>query len=176
MPNPTPSASASIRIPEYRQPIVMPRIRLRPLEPADAERLAALVSTGLFGLDDTMATFDPPTWVAQKLNEELLPLCHVMEAGDTVVGYVQVAVLKGPEHHYLSLGGWVARRHWGKGYSDDAIAGVQQVLRQLQLPALYARMHRANRPAHRAVARAGFVPWPTPPAPPEPDFIWYRWH
>jgi RimJ/RimL family protein N-acetyltransferase len=45
-----------------------------------------------------------------------------LEAGDALVGYVQVAVVKGSEQHYLALGGWVARRHRGKGYSDEAAA------------------------------------------------------
>jgi RimJ/RimL family protein N-acetyltransferase len=170
---PTPPAKPAVT--EYRRPVVMPTLTLRPLERADAARLAEIVTPGLFGLDDVMTEFDPVAWVERKLTAEMLPICHVLVRDDRVIGYIQVAAIKGHTHHYLSLGGWMGRRFWGRGNSDQAIAGVQQVLTAERMPALYARMHRGNRPAHRATERAGFVPCPNPPDRPEPDFIWYRW-
>jgi len=162
-------------ISEYRASIAMPHVTLRRLERADAERLAAIVTPGLFALDDIMADFDPVPWVERKLAEEMLPISHVVLRDGAVIGYVQVAAVKGLQYHYLAIGAWLARRHWGQGNSDEGMAAVQQVATAQRWPALYSRMHRLNHPAHRMVQRAGFQPWATPPDRPEPDFIWYRW-
>lgn len=159
----------------HELPIETPRLELRPLQRADAEALAALVTPLLFRLDRDMTGFDAVPWIESKLTSEALLLCRVIVAEQTVVGYIQVAVKTGPRHNFLSLGGWLGRAHWGKAYADESLEAVQRHLSRPGWPALYSRADRRNAPSIRALQRAGFKRCADPSIEREPDYVWFRY-
>lgn len=160
------------------------RLSLRPLERADAGTLQ------LIGTDDVFETvpeievpFDAVAWLEHKIDNECPTIGHVIvtRADSIVIGYIQITAVVTKEGAYLSVGYWLGRMYWGRGYATEALTAALNTLqatigKRQQLIPVHAQIVAENAASRRVLEKCGFVPSDPPNgASNTEDVAWYHW-
>jgi RimJ/RimL family protein N-acetyltransferase len=133
---------ASSSFPIHLRPIVpsdLPTLFQFELDP-ESNRLAAT-------LPRSLATFNA-RWAEVFTDPTVVPRAVV--EGSTMVGVICAFEQEGND----SIGYWIDRSHWGKGYATRAIA---LLLEEVATRPLFARVAAHNAASRRALERNGFV-------------------
>jgi RimJ/RimL family protein N-acetyltransferase len=141
------------------------RLLLRPLAPADAEAVFAIMSD-----DEAMAFWDWPAFkdygtVAGIVAGQADDMAEgrsaywavILVPGGETIG---VCDLSGIDHRQrrAELGFLFNRAWWGNGYAFEAMtAVVDYAFETLELERLWARMHAGNEGSRRLLERLGFA-------------------
>ena len=140
------------------------RLRLRPLELADAPRIQALFPDPevMRYLADTIPWPYPPEG-AETFVRRTLPLVAegreyawaILLKGYEEQGLVGLITLT-PESDEDHRGFWLAREHWGRGLMSEAVAAVTDfAFDALAMESLLLNNAAPNRASHRLKERAG---------------------
>ena len=160
------------------------RLILRRLEKADAETLQLIGTDDVFEMVPEIETpFDPAVWVKHKLENECPTIGHVIitKAGNIVVGYLQVSTVVTQEGAHLSVGYWLGRTYWGKGYATEALTAALSSLQSTvgkgsQLIPVHAQVIPQNTASRHVLDKCGFVrSGPPNGAANTADMAWYHW-
>jgi RimJ/RimL family protein N-acetyltransferase len=147
------------------EPILTPRLRMRPFEPDDADAVFAIFSDPGVGdwVGGPHATVDDSRSLIernrehQRLHGYALWAVEERESG-ALVGEVglQLLELRGPE---TEIGWSIARRAWRRGYATEAAAAWLDVaFGPLALDAVVATTLPANEASRAVAARLGMRP------------------
>ena len=141
-------------------PIVTDRLRLRPLEPEDAQAIANLV--GNWNVARWLARVPFPYTIADA--EAFI--VHARTGGaaadgaiaaitrdDQLIGLVSIE----PRHHGMELGYWLGEPFWGNGYMSEAAAAlVSAFFHRSDADALQAGYFEGNHASARILTGLGF--------------------
>jgi len=142
-----------------------PRLRLRPLAPADAPALQRAAAAG--AIADTMISVPhpyPPGEAARFIahcqveREAGRGLAFAIEgrAEGELIGFIEVRAIE-PEHAQAELSFWLIEACWGLGYMSEAVrAAVGYAFTTLGLNRLYAHHMTRNPASGRVLERNGF--------------------
>jgi RimJ/RimL family protein N-acetyltransferase len=138
------------------------RLRLRPLQPADAGLI------GLYAIDPRVARMTaavphpyPPglaeAFVSRALTPGAAETVWALDMGEDgengLIGLIGLK-RKGSE---AEIGYWVAPAFWNAGYAGEAVEGIAGHAAACGIRALTAQVFRDNLASARVLARAGFV-------------------
>jgi RimJ/RimL family protein N-acetyltransferase len=142
-----------------------PRLRLRPLIPADAPALQRAAAAR--AIADTMISVPhpyPPGEAARFIahcqveREAGRGLAFAIEgrAEGELIGFIEVRAIE-PEHAQAELSFWLIQTCWGLGYMSEAVgATVGYAFTTLGLNRLYAHHMTRNPASGRVLERNGF--------------------
>jgi RimJ/RimL family protein N-acetyltransferase len=145
--------------------IETPRLRLRPLVPADAPALQRAAAAR--AIADTMISVPHPypsgeatRFIAhcQVEREAGRGLAFAIEgrAEGELIGFIEVRAIEA-EHRQAELSFWLVEACWGLGYMSEAVAAtVGYAFQTLQLNRLYAHHMTRNPASGRVLERNGF--------------------
>ena len=141
------------------------RLYLRPLRREDTQALAQLGTDDVFELVPEIETpFDAAGWVERKLENEEPVICHVVLLRETgkPIGFVQAQIIAGQTNYEFSIGYWLGRNYWSRGYATEAMNAVLENLTETEtktskLRPLFAHVHEQNAPSIRVLEKCGFV-------------------
>ena len=142
------------------------RLYLRPLRREDTQALAQLGTDDVFELVPEIETpFDAVGWVERKLENEEPVICHVVLLRETgkLIGFVQAKIIAGQTNYEYSVGYWLSREYWGRGYSTEALSAVLENLTEVETKSqklwpMFAHVHEQNVASIRVLEKCGFVP------------------
>jgi 8-oxo-dGTP diphosphatase len=147
-------------------PLLTERLRLRPLEPADAADLFRLINDFEVAKQLARVPFPYPRdladeWIATTRAQLGTGAgVHLAIAGrddPVLLGGIGIAI--DAETREGELGYWIARRFWGHGVASEAAARlVSWALANLPVTRIVARAALDNPASHRVLEKAGFVP------------------
>jgi RimJ/RimL family protein N-acetyltransferase len=148
-----------------RQPeLTTPRLRLRPLRPADAALLELYCSdAGLARMTSSIPHPYPPglaeAYIARVTGPRSAETAWALDTGeDEGNGLVGVVLLKaGDDPDSAEIGYWVASAFRNAGYAGEAIEAVKAHAAGRGLRALTAQVFQDNDASARVLARAGFA-------------------
>lgn len=89
-------------------------------------------------------------WAEIFADASVIPRAIVIDEGAAVIGLICAFKQEGND----SIGYWIAREHWGKGYATRAIA---LFLEEVPTRPLFARVAAHNAASLRALERNGFA-------------------
>lgn len=160
------------------------RLILRRLDEADVERVQLIGTDDIFEMVPEIKTpFDASAWVKHKLENECLTIGHaiITKKGNIVVGYLQVTAIGAEEGNYLSVGYWVGRTYWGKGYATESLSAALNALQSTvskgrRLIPVHAQVISQNAASRHVLEKCGLVS-SSPPngAANTTDMAWYHW-
>ena len=160
------------------------RLILRRLEKADAEAVQLIGTDDVFEMVPEIETpFDAAVWVKHKLENECPTIGHVIitKAGNILVGYLQVTTVVTQEGAHLSVGYWLSRTYWGKGYATEALTAALSSLQSTvgkgsQLIPVHAQVTPQNAVSRHVLDKCGFMRSDPPNgAANTADLAWYHW-
>ena len=160
------------------------RLVLRRLEEADVAPLQSIGNDDVFETVPEIETpFDAAAWVKHKLENECPTIGHVIitKAENIVVGYVQVTAIITQEGAHLSVGYWLGRTYWGKGYATEALTAALNKLEMTvdqgsKLIPVHAQVIPQNAASRRVLEKCSFVcSGPPNGAANTTDMVWYHW-
>ncbi len=127
-------------------------IRLRPIEPQDIPLMFAHQSDPESIRMAVVYPRDRPAFDAhwQMIMQDPGITARAIIANDVMVGQVSCFKMDGVD----SVGYWIAREHWGKGY---ATRGLALLLEEVNTRPLHARVARQNTGSIRVLERNGFT-------------------
>ncbi|WP_180898334.1 GNAT family N-acetyltransferase [Martelella soudanensis] len=104
-----------------------PRLRLRPVGPADAEQVSALLADPGIARMLTRVPFpytleDAQEWLAHAGGEDRWPAAITQPADGVPIGLVSIERRQGGHH----LGYWLSRYYWNRGFMSEAVSGLAE--------------------------------------------------
>lgn len=147
------------------EPILTPRLVLRPLDPDTARAIADGDYSGV------AAGRGWPTEVAALIARHSLldpgALTWLITCDDLVIG--ECGLKHTPEPDGSGEIGYGLAAAWrSKGYGGEAVGGLVGRLRELSLRRLTAEVHESNQPSRRLLERIGFGQEHA-----DPPYLWY---
>jgi RimJ/RimL family protein N-acetyltransferase len=141
-------------------PIITERLRLRPLEPEDAQAIANLVGNWsvarwLSLLPFPYALADAEAFIVDARTGAPVDVGTVaaITREDQLIGLVSIE----PRHRGIELGYWLGEPFWANGYmSEAATALVSAFFSQTGAPELHAGYFDGNHASARILTKLGF--------------------
>jgi 8-oxo-dGTP diphosphatase len=137
------------------------RLRLRPVSDADVAVIAELADdpevAGRTGsIPYPLSEDEAQAWFRSHLGEEGETLFAIERTEDgAFLGVIGLGVAPGARRG--SVGFWLARPHWGRGYMTEAVAAVlAHAFAAMGLDAVEAEVFNDNAASLRVLEKAGF--------------------
>jgi RimJ/RimL family protein N-acetyltransferase len=156
-----PERAAAAR-PRPQRTLVTPRLRLRPLRPADAAEIALHCSDARVARMTTRIPHPYPPGTAEAMIERVLaappdePVWALDSGGDGENGLIGMIGFTRREAG-TEIGYWVAPAVWGAGYATEAVEAVRDHAAACGVGALVAQVFQDNLASATVLTRAGFA-------------------
>lgn len=104
-----------------------PRLRLRPVRAADAERIATFladpdITRMLARVPFPYTLEDAQDWLEHADGEDSWPVAITQPADGVAIGLVSIERRQGGHH----LGYWLGRYYWNRGFMSEAVSGLAE--------------------------------------------------
>ncbi len=133
------------------------RLRLRPLDVADAAAMAGLLGDDHAAIQMTSHVPDPCTeagarsWIELRSGPDSYPFAIERDGG--MIGVVGFLV----EGNRAGLGYWLGRAHWGQGLATEAAAAALGFATSLGVRSVDADTYAGNQASARVLFKLGFT-------------------
>src|SRR5262245_52343927 len=153
-----PTTGAEARAPEVR--LDTARLILRPLRLADAAVIERLASEWEVARHTSHIPHPYPPggaarWLSQQHHEPGVWLWGIVRREGDLIGCIELRLQEGVPG--ASVGFWIGRPYWGRGYCTEALAAVvDHAFDALDLPRLEAQARAENVASIRVQEKLGF--------------------